>query len=241
MTPEQLNGFREEGFFVWQDCLSSSDVDAARVACDEWDADHEKSLASSIQEGISRVGEIAFTAHLAEKTPTLSRLITLPPFVDIVTTLIGDDVSLYWDQSVYKRPETAREFPWHQDNGYTPIIPDEYVTCWIPLEDVTLDMGPVWVLPKSHTKGPVEHRQTPWGQQCYFGPESGQPVPVQKGSMIVFSSLLFHRSSANVSTKTRRAYIVQYCSAQARHKDTQEPFNRPVVISKGVAVSLRQP
>jgi len=31
---------------------------------------------------------------------------------------------LYHDQAVYKENEKPRRFPWHQDNGYTYVSPE---------------------------------------------------------------------------------------------------------------------
>ena len=50
-----------------------------------------------------------------------------PKIKDICHDLIGDDVRLYWDQSVYKKTGKEQEFPWHQDNGYTFIEPQQYL------------------------------------------------------------------------------------------------------------------
>lgn len=238
MTEEQIKAFREEGFIVWEDCLDREALEDVRRKVDRFDAETEARLREVGRDGISRVGEIAFTAHLAERDPSVAAFVTAPPFPDIVSALIGPDVSLYWDQAVYKRPETPRDFPWHQDNGYTPIEPAEYVTCWIPLEDVRVDMGPVWVRPQSHRLGPQPHQDTPLGRQCYFGDDPGIAVPVTVGSMIVFSSLLMHRSSPNMSRNTRKAYIVQYCDAHARHGATGERFERPVVVRGGTPQTL---
>lgn len=233
MTEEQMAAFREDGFFVWEDCLDLDTIQEVRRRIDRFDAENERRLQRVGRDGISRAGEIAFIAHLAERDPVLAEFVVAPLFPEIVSTLIGPDVALYWDQAVYKRAETPRDFPWHQDNGYTPIVPAEYVTCWIPLEDVSLAMGPVWVRPRSHHQGPQPHRETPLGQQCYFGDDAGVPVPVRAGSMIVFSSLLMHRSSPNRTKRTRKAYIVQYCDAGARHGETGEPFSRPVLLHRG--------
>jgi ectoine hydroxylase-related dioxygenase (phytanoyl-CoA dioxygenase family) len=228
-----MAAFREEGFFVWEDCLGHESLEEVRRRIDAFDAEHEHRLQAIGREGISRAGEIVFTAHLAEKDPVLSAFVVSPPFLTVIQRLIGPDVALYWDQAVYKRAETRRDFPWHQDNGYTPIVPAQYVTCWVPLDDVTLDMGPVWVRPKTHRLGPQPHRDTPWGRQCYFGDDPGIPVPVRAGSMIVFSSLLMHRSSPNLSGRIRKAYIVQYCHVNSRHGTTGEPLERPAVLRRG--------
>ena len=65
--------------------------------------------------------------------------------------LIGGDVRLYWDQAVYKKGDTQEDFPWHQDNGYTFVNPQAYLTCWIPLTDTDESNG-VLGLSQNYTK-----------------------------------------------------------------------------------------
>lgn len=43
----------------------------------------------------------------------------------------------------------------------------------------------------------------------------GIAVPVQRGSVLVLSSRLMHRSLPNVTDRLRRAWILQYCGAAA--------------------------
>jgi phytanoyl-CoA hydroxylase len=91
-------------------------------------------------------------------------------------------------------------------------------------------------LPGTHHQGMVKHEDTPIGKQCYFGDDPGTPVPLTKGSMAVFSSLLFHRSGPNTRANTRKSYILQYTPADARHVVTGEPFNRPLIARDGKPV-----
>ena len=63
---------------------------------------------------------------------------------DLCADLLGPDVNLYWDQAVYKKPEKPRRVPWHQDNGYTYIEPQQYLTIWLALTDATEDNGCPW-------------------------------------------------------------------------------------------------
>lgn len=140
------------------------------------------------------------------------------------------------DQSVYKKPETKKEFPWHQDNGYTPIEPEQYLTCWIALEDATIENGCIWIMPGTHKQGVIEHIRTETGLLCYFGKEKGIPVPLKKGGVAVFSSLLFHKSGVNVSDTIRKGYIVQYTTIDAISKKTGERLNGPVFSKNGERV-----
>ena len=81
--------------------------------------------------------------------------------------LVGPDVRLYWDQAVYKKTEKPRRVPWHQDNGYTYVEPQEYLTVWLALTDATLDNGCPEVAPGCHRLGTLAHHYVdPLGWEC---------------------------------------------------------------------------
>ena len=90
--------------------------------------------------------------------------------------------ALYWDQLVYKSPQKPREFPWHQDNGYVFIEPQQYLTIWLALTDATVDNGCPWVAPGGHRHGTLAHRYVhPLGLQCFDDHPDATPAPVAAG------------------------------------------------------------
>jgi ectoine hydroxylase-related dioxygenase (phytanoyl-CoA dioxygenase family) len=235
VTEIQREQFRRDGYFILDGIFNQQEIDELEQHIDRFVEAHERELQAKGASGISRPNEISFTWNLTAQDPVIQSFATQQRFVDLTKDLLGNEVSLYWDQSVYKKPETPREFPWHQDNGYVPVKPEEYLTCWLALEDATVENGCIWVLPGSHQQGLVEHKDTPIGKQGYLGEDEGTAVPLKKGSMVVFSSLLLHRSGPNLSNTTRKAYILQYTPADARHGETGEPFNRLLVVHEGQA------
>ena len=96
---------------------------------------HATSLASIFP--IAVAGAITFATHLVTRSERLRQLARHPRIVGICGDLVGPDVHLYWDQAVYKKPEKPRRFPWHQDNGYAFVEPQQYLTCWVALSDAT--------------------------------------------------------------------------------------------------------
>jgi ectoine hydroxylase-related dioxygenase (phytanoyl-CoA dioxygenase family) len=76
------------------------------------------------------------------------------------------------------------------------------------------------VIPGSHQHGTQRHVNDGSGSPFrvgYDGPAAdGIAVPVSKGSVLVFSSLVMHRSGPNTTDDPRRAWIIQFCSAGAR-------------------------
>jgi ectoine hydroxylase-related dioxygenase (phytanoyl-CoA dioxygenase family) len=102
-------------------------------------------------------------------------------------------------------------FPWHQDNGYTYIEPQQYLTCWVALTDATRDNGCPWVAPGLHRHGTLAHHMTDAGWECLTDdPADATPVEAPAGSIVVFSSLTPHKTGPNVTDGVRKAYIVQF-------------------------------
>ena len=52
---------------------------------------------------------------------------------DFTRVILGPSVRLYFDQAVYKKPFCEQVVPWHQDNGYNPKVPADYVSLWVAL------------------------------------------------------------------------------------------------------------
>ncbi len=183
-----------------------------------WEARVEEFL--SQQEGgrlfIARSNEITFTTHLVTRSRLLRRFCSGPVFRDLCHDLIGPDVRLYWDQAVYKKPGAADPFPWHQDNGYNFIEPQQYLTCWVALTDADEQNGCPWVLPGAHRRGTLAHDWTDLGWQCAKDPADAVAVPARAGSIVVFSSLTPHRTGPNLADGVRKAYIVQFAPDGAR-------------------------
>ena len=95
--------------------------------------------------------------------------------------LVGPDVRLYWDQSVYKQPNGAEPVLWHQDNGYTYVEPQAYLTCWVAITDATPENGCIAVMPGVHRDGTLAHRSTPVGEECWGDWSGAVEVPVRAG------------------------------------------------------------
>jgi ectoine hydroxylase-related dioxygenase (phytanoyl-CoA dioxygenase family) len=222
VTEAQAAAYDEEGFFVLEDALDPDTVARVEAEIDPIEAAVEDELRRSTEDGrvfIYRAGEITFTTHLVARSPALRDLVGSAPLRDVAVDLLGPDVRLYWDQAVYKKPGTDAPFPWHQDNGYTFVLPQQYLTCWIALSDVTEDNGCPWVVPGLHRQGTLAHRASDLGFVCLEDAPDAVPVPAAAGSVVVFSSLTPHSTGPNLTDAVRKAYIVQYAPDGARTYD----------------------
>jgi ectoine hydroxylase-related dioxygenase (phytanoyl-CoA dioxygenase family) len=212
LSDRQAEVWNENGFLLVENAFDPETlrelvdrIDPLERQAEEYLRDHLGGKAF-----IARAGEITFTNHLAVKSAEIRELILNETVVDLCHDLVGGDCRAYWDMSVYKKPGTIKPFPWHQDNGYTFVEPQQYVTFWIALTDATLTNGCPWVLPRWHRQGTLAHRITPLGFTCFEEePEFAIPVPAPAGSIVVLSSLTPHTTGSNLTPDTRKAYILE--------------------------------
>jgi ectoine hydroxylase-related dioxygenase (phytanoyl-CoA dioxygenase family) len=212
VTAEQQTAFNERGYTKIENIFSEDEIAAATAAIDPLEAIAERKLREAGGRiSISDADAITFTAHIARVSPVLKAFAAHPAILDICYDLLGDDVRLYWDQSVYKKWQKPQEFPWHQDNGYTFVEPQQYLTLWVPLVDVDEENGCPWVAPGLHRLGTFDHWMTDLGFKCLDEPPEAVAVAAKACDAIVFSSLTPHRTGPNLRAGTvRKAYILQY-------------------------------
>ena len=219
LTRGQVAQFDEQGFVVVPDLVDADTVAEVRADLDGLEAEVDAFLQTR-EDGrfsITETGALTIAIHAVTRSAAARALSAHPAVLGLCADLIGPDVRLYWDQAVYKKTEKPRRVPWHQDNGYTYVEPQEYLTVWLALTDATLDNGCPEVAPGCHRLGTLAHHYIdPLGWECL---EEGTPsvaAPVAAGGAVVFSSLTPHRTGPNLTGEVRKAYILQYCPADAQ-------------------------
>jgi phytanoyl-CoA hydroxylase len=238
LTPAQVAQFDELGFVVLDDVFTDDELAPVIAATDALDAATERFLAEreSGRFSIAERGAITFSLFPVLAEDAARAFAAHPVFTDLCHDLVGPDVRLYHDQAVYKQPEKPRRFPWHQDNGYTFVEPQQYLTCWVALTDATLDNGCPHIVPGLHRLGTLRHHFTdPLGWEIFEDHPDAIAAPVGKGGVVVFSSLSPHLTGPNTTGATRKAYILQYAPEGAQvfrgdlslPKPEPEPANDP--------------
>lgn len=212
VTPAQAAAFDTDGFFVLEDAIDPATVTTLVDAIEPLDREVMEFLATRPDGrfSIAGVDTVSIALHPAARSDACRDFCRSRLMTDLTHDLVGPDVRLYWDQAVYKRPRGTEPVLWHQDNGYTYIEPQAYLTVWVALTDATPDNGCIRVLPGEHRRGTLAHRETPIGFECCVDPAGALEVPVRAGDVVVFSSLTPHATGRNVTDAIRRAYIVQY-------------------------------
>lgn len=235
ITNEQRKRLGDDGYFVLENVFRQVEMDALAGHIEAYQRRHEERLrASGGTQGISRADEITFTTHLAEQDEAVRAFVTRPEFIAITTQILGPDIDLYWNQSVFKQPEGTKEFPWHQDDGYTAVDPSPYLTLWLALNDATPENGCISVLPGAYKCGLLPHENSPIGLVCHDNddPDQGVVVPVKAGSIAVFWSLTPHKSGANGSSGPRKAFVIQYSHAGLKNATTGEVLTGKIPLAR---------
>ncbi len=234
LTAEQAAAFDRDGYVVMPDVFDAATVAEVVADIDRFEAEVAAYLAGRTNQRmlIAEAGAITFTTHLVTRSERLAAFSRHPFFTGVCADLVGPDVNLYWDQAVYKKPEKPRRFPWHQDNGYAFVEPQQYLTCWVALTDATADNGCPRVARGRHRDGTLAHTYVdPLGFECFSDADIAEidVAEVGAGGVVVFSSLTPHLTGPNVTGEVRKAYILQYAPRGAevlRGDPTGEPTER---------------
>jgi ectoine hydroxylase-related dioxygenase (phytanoyl-CoA dioxygenase family) len=247
ITPEQAAAFDRDGYFVLEGAFDADTL--ARIDAEIAPGEARvRELLEQLPDGRFSVAGLdtqTVAPHHVLSSEGLRGFCGHPVLAGVCADLDGPDVRLYWEQSVYKQPRGAEPVLWHQDNGYTYVEPQAYLTCWIALTDATTENGCISVMPGVHRDGTLVHRDTPLGSECWGDAHAAVDVPVSAGDVVVFSSLTPHATRANLTDEVRKAYIVQYChdgavAAQpgpdgsiAARVAQDDPTRQPLVVSGG--------
>jgi ectoine hydroxylase-related dioxygenase (phytanoyl-CoA dioxygenase family) len=101
----------------------------------------------------------------------------------------------------------------HQDY-YAMRTSKDSIIIWVPICEITKELGYLEVMPKSHSAGLLEHIK----DDHVFRIKETIPddhfvsVPMNLGDALAFSSLLIHRSGTNITDQIRWAINFRYCN-----------------------------
>ena len=229
VSPEQVKQYHQDGYCVLESVIPAEHVENLRTECGRFiEAMHaEMDAKGSDVLGINHRNKRYFVSRRGKESEKLARFLYSDVMTEVTQALLGPNVYLFNEQYVVKSAEVGMKFAWHQDSGYVhfhngaPHKP--YLSCWCPLDDVTIENGTVYILPfdRAGTREIVPHLEEAGSNDKvgYFGDDPGDPVIVPAGSIVAFTSYTFHRSGPNTTDQARRVYLAQYSSEPIRTQD----------------------
>ncbi len=157
--------------------------------------------------------------------PWLADLVRHPRVLDPVESLLGPNI-LCWASGFFWKPASDPAFiSWHQDSTYWGLSHADIVTAWIALTPSTPESGCMQVVPGTHHKEQVAHKDTfaennllSRGQEIAVevDPKDVVDVVLQPGEMSLHHVRLFHGSEPNRSAEPRIGFAVRYIPTYIR-------------------------
>jgi len=165
----------------------------------------------------------------------------------IARALLGvDDVRFFNDQYIVKPPARNKEclrsssFQWHYDSQWCDAEHSSsytsYLSCWVPLDDVSEENGTLRILPYAEASAAATHREKALAypsRQTLPSPLSddgcdgiGRLITVSAGSVVFFSDVVLHCSGPNLGDSIRRVWMPQFSAGPIMRRD-----GRPVSLT----------
>ena len=233
LTDAQKSAFDRDGYLVIADAVTSEQLAEMRRVFSGW---VEESKAHQDDYGTTldhrprfdlQPGHSAQTPGLRrvqspeEVSEVFASVMRTAATVDYCAELIGPAIRFHHGKVNAKLPGTATKVKFHQDFPFEPMTNDDMITCLLFIDDVTLENGPLEVVPGTH-KGPIH---THWHDGVFTGAVADGVYDEHKndivtctgaaGSVCLMHARLLHGSAPNMSDSARTLYITTYYAEDA--------------------------
>lgn len=246
-SAQQIAFFQEQGYVQCNHLLSAAEVDLLRRDMDSAIAERKgfvRDLATDEQEA-EKHDRILQMLNLWEHYASIRDFVCGRRLAMLAQRLSGSaSLHLYHDQALIKPPGQSAASPWHQDQPYWPSKEAGMFSCWLALDDVTIDRGCMQFIPGSHRWGefpPMSFQgDGPMLENLLSDTQKAQwkPVPVElkAGSCTFHHGLTFHYTRPNTTADTRRALVVIFIPdgiTYAAEEKMENPFSDTITSPKG--------
>lgn len=187
-----------KGFTITHSGLSEVEIDYVRQKIDEIYEVQATEVGGV--ENLKKINDANIARALAAYDDIFIKIAMLGPVLEICDALLGENYILMSQNGIINTPNTDHyQFTWHRDLNYQHFTSSRPIAisallCVDPFDAVT---GGTYVLEGSH-------RDERFPAKAYVQANQ-QVVNASVGDVIVFDSMLFHRTGANRSKHNRRA------------------------------------
>jgi ectoine hydroxylase-related dioxygenase (phytanoyl-CoA dioxygenase family) len=152
LSMEQIVSYQQQGHIVLREVASPEGIDLYEPIIS--DLVKELNHQSKPLEERNTYGKAFIQiGNLWRKSEAVQRFVLAKRFAKIAADLMGvDGVRIYHDQALFKEPGGGHT-PWHQDQIYWPLDTDRTITMWMPLVDISEEVGSMTFASASHMQG----------------------------------------------------------------------------------------
>ena len=213
LTLTDIGTYNEEGYLAPIDVMSSQEA--------------EKFCANYYR--VQKENDTDLTLILRSKPhlvfPWLFNLVKNPAVTGPVSSILGPNL-LAWGTSFFAKPANEPSFvSWHQDANYWGLEPHDVLTAWIAFTPSLRENGCMRIIPGSHLKGSLEHKDTfskdnllTRGQEISVevDEKEAKDIILSPGQMSLHHVSIVHGSDPNTSSIDRVGFAIRYISTHVK-------------------------
>ena len=258
VTQEQIDFFEENGYVKFGRVLDSDGVEAMRAGLDavieleltegddsspEFKYGHDRKQ-DRLNRGSGHPRAIHQYVNMWKRESSYEAAIHNPLIAGTARALLDTpEVRLWHDQVISKPPHDNGHFGFHHDFFFWPLSPPNIVSCWLALDDATVDSGCMHVMPKSHkderfsvaaratfnaasakaSEAGHEPPPNPWTERGKLDISHGIPVELKAGECMFHHCLNWHGTPPNVTDHQRRAFVMIFMAQDVCYNNVQAP------------------
>lgn len=178
--------------------------------------------------------------NFIHKNERIENTIFTTSFPDLLRSFSSKEFFLFKEKINFKM-SGGNGFKPHQDApAFTRFVKSEMFTVMVPLQETNLENGCLQVSENYFEKQILQHIDGV--VKTENKPIQWKHIPMNKGDVLVFSSMLIHQSDQNKTNESRRAYFATYNAGE--EGDLREDYfqfkreNFPPRIERGAQISV---
>jgi len=213
LDESQVAAFHHDGFVSPVPVLNQADAAAYRRRFEDYERAHDGWYTLSKGQKI----------HLLQTW--VAELVRNVSVLDAVEDVLGPDV-MCWGTSLFvKDARDPHYVSWHQDSTYWGLDKPDVVTAWVALSPATRESGCMKMMPGSHTREQIPHRDTlaehnllTRGQEIAVEVDDSRAAYIElaPGEISLHNVRTVHASEPNRSDERRIGVAMRYIAPHVR-------------------------
>jgi hypothetical protein len=221
VSSETISALHRDGFVVMERVTSPEDLDRisrimARLYRRYRFLARERYAWDLGVAGVDQPPEILEINQTLELEPELASTLTFRRCRALAEVLLQQPVQYRFDHAIYKPAFNGRATAWHQDEAYT--LDPALVTAhfWVPMQDVSVEMGCMQFIPGSHRERIRRHHRLERLRHAHaletddVDASRAVACPLRAGDVTVHFPRTLHYTGPNLTAIPRLAWSLEF-------------------------------